>query len=342
VLAYVKFKLPFCLYLKDGGYELVVPEFGVSDKTMIYLSKFRREQSKIDYVTGYGAERVGRGELWNDRSGIFRRTEVIVILPMSYVSFDIGTDLTTPTDRIQPVFEAAVTAINRLIAVYRYVTQDTYIPLIKTEEVINTFQIGNCTVNADGALIGTGRDMINDFRLTNTRTDYDDAAHLDIQAMLVSGAIIPLHEEYIMNARAFLEEGNWRMAAIEAQTGFEVLVAYKIRDYYSSAGRSSSQINGILQSGFRNLISAHLPRATGKSFATGEPNYDQWYHDSYLLRNRVVHEGYSPKPQEAVDAVLGVECVLEYLIGRPKGKSWHKGKPPTVINEFFVADNNDS
>jgi hypothetical protein len=63
MLVYIKLKLPFCLYLKDDLYTVVVPELGVSDHVFIYLSKFRRDKEKIDYATFWGAEFVARGEL---------------------------------------------------------------------------------------------------------------------------------------------------------------------------------------------------------------------------------------------------------------------------------------
>lgn len=334
---YLKINLPFCLYLRDGLYKIVVPDLHATDPVIILLSKFRRPIEKIDYKTFWQAELVGRGELWNDPYGTFRRTTAVVVLPPSVITSDLNSYRQGFSDELEIIINSSVQAINRLLSVYRYVTNDTYMPYVKREDVTNTFQIGNCTINPDGTLSGNGREMGSETRLTNTRPDYDETIHTAINRLLTTVEAIPLYEEFMMSARSFLEHQSWRVAVIEVQTAFEVFVNETIRKYY--LGRKPIRtVNEILQSNFKNLLRSHLPSVVGKSFNRGDTPYDRWNSNSYLLRNKVVHEGYNPTPNEAIEAVLGVEFALEYLIGRPKETFWPKRQPPTEVNEFFVSD----
>ena len=173
-------------------------------------------------------------------------------------------------------------------------------------------------------------------RLTNTLPNYPDETCIEIQRMLDSKETVPLYEELIMRARGLFEERNARMSVIEVQTAFEIFARGTVSIYYSQP-ENVGKIKDVSKLDFASIAKDHLGVATGKRFKPGQSDYDKWHSDTYLLRNRVVHHGYMPSLDEALDAVLAVEYALEYLTGRPKEKSWLKMKPHTVVNEFFTG-----
>lgn len=175
-----------------------------------------------------------------------------------------------------------------------------------------------------------------DARLTNTLSDYPDETCIEIQRMLDGKEQVPLYEELVMRARGLFEERNARMSVIEIQTAFEVFAKGAVAVYYSQP-ENIGKIKDVNELNFADIHKIHLGRATGKRFEPGQSDHDRWHSDTYLLRNRVIHQGYVPSLEEALDAVLAVEYALEYLAGRPKEKSWLKVKPPTVVNEFFTG-----
>lgn len=335
--AFIKLNLPFCLYLRDGTYKLVVPDINTLDPISVILSKFRREKEKIDYVSFWRAEQAERGELWNDKYGTFRRTSVVIIFPSSVVQ-PLSEPEASYYEQLPSIIDAAVKIVNRLITVYRYVTRDTYIPIVQPDDINNVFTVGTCSLSPDGSIQGQGRQSGVDYKLINTIPDYDEATHKEIGNWFSTGELIPLYEEFMMSARSLLQDSNWRASVIEAQTAFEAFVSDRVRQYYLGQGLSTADVEKKMKCGFASLSTTHLTKAVGKKFDIGKANYDRWHKDTYLMRNRVVHDGYSPLPQEAIAAVLGVEYALEYLVGRPKEKFWSKAKPVTVVNEFFVPD----
>ena len=331
---FIELELPFCLYMKDDWYRVVVLDGAPAEPFHIHLSKFRRDKEKIEYTTFYGAEQIERGELWRDKHGTFRRNRALVVLPSSIRTFKNRDAFWV--ENAETICEYAVKAVNCLVEVYRYVTQDYYIPFVNQEEVANVFYVGLGTLTDGEIEVHYRNQMGYDARLTNTLPDYPHETCIEIQRMLDGKEQIPLYEELVMRARGLFEEGNARMSVVEIQTAFEVFAIGAVAVYYNKP-ENISKIKDVSKLDFASVSKIHLGRAIGKRFEPGQYNYDRWHSDTYLLRNKVVHQGYVPSLKEALDAVLAVENALDYLAGRPKEKSWLKMKPPTVVNEFFTG-----
>ena len=113
---FIEIELPFCLYLRDGWYRVVVSDGDHMEPFHIHLSKFRREKEKIDYTTFYGAEKIGRGELWRDKHGTVRRTRALVVLPHSVLTFNTRDAFWV--QNAEKILEYSAKAINRLVEIY--------------------------------------------------------------------------------------------------------------------------------------------------------------------------------------------------------------------------------
>ncbi|MBM7846283.1 hypothetical protein [Herpetosiphon giganteus] len=335
-------QLPFCLYLEDAWYTILVPELSNSETIEVKLTKFRRPKEKIDYKSFWGAEHVGRGELWNDKNGTFRRTEFVILFPPSIIVLGQSLQNSYFGDDVDRIIDCTVTVLNRLIRIYRYVTQDTYIPFIDKTEIWNSFSYGVVSRSSEGQLQGNIRNAGYDVNLVNTIQEYDHNIHHQISQMLITEDKIPLYEELLISARYYLSISNWRMACVEIQTCFEVFVSEIVREYYVKKGKTLNQITNILDCGLKNLIKDHMNKVLSKQFDTNNPIYNDWLNKTYNIRNKIVHEGYQVAYEEAIESILAVEESLEYLIQRPKQKSWTKGRPIVNVNEFIVPDNNNS
>ena len=234
------------------------------------------------------------------------------------------------------MLEVAVTTLNRLIEIYRFVTEDTYIPIIQVIEIYNSFKIGTCFLNSENKIQYSGRESGFDNRLTNTRGNYDKNIHDQIGQRISNEQLIPLFEQIMINTHFQLRNNNWRTAIIEVQTAFEVFVMHHIRVHYLKNGYEETKVDRIMKCGLINLINDHLQKITGKEFAKDQTNYDSWYDDTYMMRNRIVHNGEQPTKEEAIQAILGVEKAFTYLVNRPEKKFWPNSQPQTVVNEFIV------
>lgn len=113
---FIELELPFCLYMKDDWYRVMVLNSDPVEPFHIRLRKFRREKEKIDYTTFYGAEQIGRGELWRDKHGTFRRTRALVVLPSSVLTFKNRDAFWA--ENAGTICEYAVKAVNRLVVRY--------------------------------------------------------------------------------------------------------------------------------------------------------------------------------------------------------------------------------
>jgi len=151
----------------------------------------------------------------------------------------------------------------------------------------------------------------------------------DIGARLASEFEVPLSEELLLNAYDLIDQGNYRLAVIEAETAFEAALWAYLRDYYRRIGESDDVIDakfkrwrrsftGMIKKQFKDALDS-----TCKRFCPGETYYDTWDEKVWNLRGALVHgSSRDASLEEATEALQTIENTLEYLIDRPRTRPW--------------------
>lgn len=316
----VWYVLPFCLYLPYDHYEVSISQLNEGRPALIELDKRARDpEIPVKMLP------TGRGENWRDPAGKFRHSAAIVWMPYTdKMRFD-------PRHWVDfaPRYSCASYALqylNRLVRVYRYVTADYYIPRLSMEDVDSYFGVAL----ADTASPRPKIEWLPMWRgepNVNLLPDKSPSELREIRKMLLSEAPIPDEEELLMSARSLLESGSPRLAVLDAQTAFEVVVSRLVAHYYRECGTSEEKIGRILECGFENLLHDHLgPKI--KRFQKGMPTHDEYWTKSYILRCQVVHGDKTEITEdEAEQAIRCIEEALEYLIGRPQDKTRPQRQP---------------
>jgi hypothetical protein len=320
----VWFELPFCLYLPHGHYEVRMAQLNEGRPALIQLDKKTRPRE-----ARFAMLPPGEGEMWRDRRGTFRYSSAIIYMPYSDAA---SPDLEKMMDFMptQTYLSYAIEYMNRLLRVYRLVTGDYYIPALAIEDIWHYFGVGIADAGSQPVQMrympmGVGEPEVN--LLPDKRPDEVG----EIKEMLRTEAPIPDEEELLMSARDFLDTGSPRLAVVEVETAFEVVVDRFVARYYRELGCSNEKIAKILKCGFENLIRDHLS-AKIKPFAEGMPVYDNWLMETYKPRCDLVHgERLQVTEEEAEKAIRRVEEALEYLTGRPHDTIWPPKRPSLRI-----------
>jgi hypothetical protein len=135
----------------------------------------------------------------------------------------------------------------------------------------------------------------------------------NIEALLTSGDVIPIQRELISSAQNHLWRGVYRLVPVEVNTAFESFVPEMItkidptvnivplRDLYSKILKLQEVLSTALSAtGTASWFSA----PSGGWRTLTDQKLAAWYSDCYLLRNRVIHEGYSTVTQSEAQASL--------------------------------------
>lgn len=110
--------------------------------------------------------------------------------------------------------------------------------------------------------------------------------------------------ELYQAAEHHLGSGRNAQAVIFATTATEVLVNSLFRVLWAVLGEDEKRLPGVLDCGFMNQLTVHLPRFLGEELDLRNVDSPpgRWHRDCYDLRNDIVHKGQKPSPPQAMAA----------------------------------------
>lgn len=315
----ISFALPYCLHLPDETYRVQLPT-GVGpilaqivlDKKG-YLMGTERPQGHINK-----GERLG---ILGDRS---RYTFVHVYMP-------IGADDPRKNSNRELVWQQAernklffrdnaLVAINRLLLLYREVSNDHHVRPLSGRETWFDFWI---------ALAFNTRppeDLVSEFTMIALPVqDYHDIVpelpDLPPQLLsvlrdrLLTEYEVPLAASLIQNAQEFLEQGLFRQAVLEAETAFEAALFRAFKEYAADKPLKTtfeSPVNLIKYKPFQAML-----KSLNKEFPYKGERYNRWHTEVWSLRGDIIHgKRGEVAGQEASNAVTMVIELLDYLFDR--------------------------
>lgn len=143
--------------------------------------------------------------------------------------------------------------------------------------------------------------------------------------------------EILIEARRSFNSGNYKQAIINAQTSVEVFMFLIYREFLKQEEFPIGEIDYKSdRMRFKSLVEDQLKQRLGGDFNVDNPKsrVGQWWLNTYLCRNKVVHEGYYPSFKECDNAIYYATDVIEYvleLLNREKNKSKYAGIRKFVI-----------
>jgi hypothetical protein len=319
----VIFELPFCLYIDDGLYELTI------DGNPSAIQIFR--ESRCSEVQDLPFNKRGvilnadprNCEIKGDRFGRVGYSIVVVSIP----SGDL--DLTDA----DPLIDRAVKSINRLIDVYKTVTLEFWIPNISSADLLGV-QYRHCDENGQEkpGLIYGGPIQVPGLKLGGplqiissglTSIKRPPETHIRIKDMLARGSTIPTYLSLMLDSQNSIRFGRFHLAVVEAQTAFE--------SFFYSFVKHELVRRGIMTPDFQKELAkpgltrkleyfSLLVTTPPRSFKKGVSEHDNWHDKTYLVRNKVIHEGRTDVTQlEAEEAFQAANSAFSFF-----GQDWRQ------------------
>jgi hypothetical protein len=134
--------------------------------------------------------------------------------------------------------------------------------------------------------------------------------------------------QYMQAAEHHLGSGRYEQAVIAAATATEVMVNIFFREVWEALELDAARLAGVLDCGFKNQLVDQLPKFLTEAVDLADEDVPpgRWYRGCYLVRNRVVHEGYRPTSAEAWDATVAARAFAAWI-----GRSMKENQRTTQI-----------
>lgn len=321
----VIFELPFCLYIDDGLYELIID----GNPSAIQIFRKSRYSKVQDLPFNKGGLILNidpmNCEIKGDRFGRVAYSIVVVSIPSGDLEL-------TDTDSL---IGRAVKCVNRLIDVYKTVTEEFWIPTISSADLIGV-QYRHCDENGQekpglvygGPMQVPGLNVGGPLQIISsglTSIKRPPEIHIRIRDMLTKGSTIPTYTSLMLDSQNSIRFGRFPLAVVEAQTAFESFFYAFVGHELLKKGLMTSTLQAELdrpstlkQKGLKNSASgkkldklelfSSLVTTPPRSFAKGVTEHDNWFNQTYELRNKVIHRGKNDVTQkEAADAFRAAE-----------------------------------
>lgn len=312
-------ELPFCLYMDDGLYQLI------SDKEPGAIQIWRKPRyltveelpfNKMGVIANIDPLNC---EMKGDRFGHVAYSELVVYMPSR-----------ESTVQSQSMFGQAVKYVNRLIEVYRTVTGEFWIQPISTADLVVT-QCRHCDeygkqvpglvygapLRVPGLSIGGPVPVIASGAAAIKRSP---EIHLRIRQMMEQDIRIPTYTSLMLNALSSIRFGRFPSAIVESQTAFEnffyTFTKYELlRKKCMTLTLQDELDKGLItrpigkgvagRKGMDKLAYfSQLVTTPSRSFANGVTEHDNWFSQTYEMRNKIIHRGKDDVTQKQAEGAF--------------------------------------
>lgn len=266
------------------------------NKGTILSPKFpiKEEEGWEQYFTGKNVEKV------SDQNGTFRYTKVMILIPNTYSKEEIENGSEKLLNKIS---DEALSAINNLLDVYKYVTKSDYIERLGYLSVNNyyfvDFNIGYYPCSAG-------------FGIQSAVMNRSHEEIKRIGSMLALGEKPPLHELLMLNASFSLKKNALTLAVVESFQALEVFLEHYLFTKYKTHNLSEKEVNTILRKkwNIKTRLKECLLELTGFKISSRWPLWEAWCTAYDKVRNEVIHRGKTPSQKEAENILkMNVELV---------------------------------
>lgn len=123
--------------------------------------------------------------------------------------------------------------------------------------------------------------------------------------------------EFMIDADRNFSTGNYKQAIIHAQTSVEIFMFTIYREFLKSEGYNKQDVSmKSKQMKYKSLVMDQFHKRIGGNFNIEDINLrvGMWWSKTYLLRNNIVHEGYTPSFKECDGAIFHARDVIDYIL----------------------------
>jgi hypothetical protein len=315
----IRLALPFQIRLKDGTYRCKLGK----DEFLLHLRSI-----KTDLVNGKvkSAEGYSEGSRVLTRPSTGELTEAVAakvpgaMLQYSLVMLQFWKRGTIKSKETQAEINEKNVALahkflNRFINVYRFITSDIEAhPLtqrelseVRANQTLN-FQI-DCPQQRK-RVMGT---YFGEHGFTSMPQPFGDDEHQRVTQMLLEGVEPPIVDLLLLNSRAFLRDGERRLAAIELGTACDIDVEQVTLNMLKLRGELTAKMKESLETNSTRWIAREILQPIINENIINSAPYTKWNNDFRPLRNRVVHDAYDPTPEQAEAALQVIESLHAFL-----------------------------
>jgi len=223
----------------------------------------------------------------------------------------------------QAALEEGMAVANYFIKVYREVTRDFYIKTFSKDEIyratINWFDGSEFLGGVEHGSFGKGMTLEPVGLLPETDQKFR-------QRLKVYGPL-SLYAELAMNARDYLDLGNYRMAVIESRTCIEVIIDQLLEANFTERGVNVEEARKLLnvskkgvqtiadvleKAWINNRLTKGLKYILGKGLAEDIALWEKWL-KAKNDRERAVHEGADISEADAKEAIDTLYQIFNFI-----------------------------
>ena len=298
------------------------------------LLKF--QESPQPFFQGPGFEEMTNMELKYDRHGLIRALDAKIRLPGPLLDIQpeqISAEGIESSDHGSNVLDNALAVINEFIDAYRFLSGEFHVRRLSQSDLVGVwtvqvdwFKDSRYVVSSAVGQFGPG--------MTLARNPAPEEFQTELQEMLHRPQI-PLHGLLLLNAKAFMEFGEYRMAVIDSRASLEVLVdgvlnqaficksVAQVREILKvtrgtglpsiQAVIGSARINDKLKHGLRNAV--------GESPADHTRLWRRWLNVK-RIREQAVHYGQAVDKRQSEDHIAVVEDIGALLSVEGVSANW--------------------
>lgn len=324
------FRLPFTLGLLDGGaYQMVLTDTWADSDDIAHFGNAPIVRIRLHNEVTDGLE------LWPERAGNALRsfygdleslpeTDDWPPIPEAYEQW---VTLETPSGRlkIEPpedaayAFHRAFRVLNWFLMALDLGVDDWRIRAVSTREIGavvfrgarakegNWTRLGDLIMHPDSFPAPLRPQSV------ETMKPQLDAVFRDLQ----EGRFFLISNLWHSRAlRAFHHRGDYADCVVSLQTAAESMMYDLLRGLMVDAGKTAVEINAKVNAylPYKSLLNKELATRLGGSWdVTGTSPVGRYWNSVYLLRNQVVHGGYTPAVREAEEAMEAFLKVREYV-----------------------------
>lgn len=310
-------------------FEISLPfQIALEDKS---LFSFKKENCILHYM--YKLQKRNETVVENKDLSV-EKYYTSVIIGISYNSCNYHGNISS--EETTNLFEYSLEELNKQIIAYTVCTKDdscfrinkeTLFPIVITNLVNLEEKISNQSVftlhrNFCYKKDNISHNKINDF--IRHYKIYDEQTNPMLHV-----------ESYLLKANRKLREGFYDEAVISVQTSIEILINIIYKEILVCSNHTEIDIQNRLEDkSFMSIIKKELFKYLGGTWditRSGTP-IQEWYDDTYRIRNKIVHTGYYPTFKETDLAINAAMRFRDFIFDRVRANKTEYAR----LNGYFT------
>ncbi|MEI6528284.1 MAG: hypothetical protein WCO10_01255 [bacterium] len=282
-------------------------------------------QFPINESLGWQQHWTGKNiEKERDANGTFRYTKVIIQIDTDFKIEEINKNISSV---INTISEISLEVINKLLDVYRYVTQEDYVERLGSLNINNVYFVdhnNHLYISSLGYGIG---DAIMNRPLNMLKT---------IELMLKNDEMPLLYELLLLDGASSISKKAYTLAVVKIFQAFEIFLENFLFSAYIKKGLSPEDVQAILnrkwntKDRIKDLVFEVSEKKLSKESAI---LWNGWCTNYDKIRNEVIHRGKELNNQDAIETLKINKEIISWL------KSVEIKSANDFISKYLNRDN---